>query len=97
MLLVLRRQRNILKPLGGTKVWEDVFWVVSALESAHPSIAPKEGPQLEYPWEDVYGIVRWPARDLRVALALGSSLNPLAARVLHFADLMAQQFDALFA
>jgi hypothetical protein len=67
MLLVLRRQRTILAPLGGAKVWEDVLWLVSALEAAHPQLAPLGGPQLEYPWEDLHGQVRWPARDFRIA------------------------------
>lgn len=63
MLLVMRRERKLLMPLGGTKVWEDVLWAVSALEKAHPQIAPDEGPQLEYPWEDVRSNIQWPARD----------------------------------
>ncbi|MCK6534299.1 MAG: hypothetical protein L6Q84_15100 [Polyangiaceae bacterium] len=96
LLLVLRRQRRLVAPLGGTQVWEDVLWVVGALESAHPQLAPAHGPQLEYPWEDVHGAIRWPERDLQVARALGDPRRGLAPRVFRFAELLEQQFDAMF-
>jgi hypothetical protein len=97
MLLVLRRQRDLLQPLGGTRSWEDVLWVISALEAAHPQLAPAHAPQLEYPWEDVNGGVNWPARDLRIAQALGDSNNPLGARVLRFAEALSIHFESIVA
>ncbi|KYG06526.1 hypothetical protein BE21_34225 [Sorangium cellulosum] len=96
MLLALRQQRRLLEPLGGTKVWEDVLWVVSTLEQAHPQLAPPEGPQLEYPWEDARAEIRWPARDLQIATALGDPRKNLATRVLRFAMLLSDRFDDVF-
>jgi Fe-S-cluster formation regulator IscX/YfhJ len=96
MLLVLRRQRTLFALLGGAKVWEDVLWIVGALEAAHPQLAPPKAPQLEYPWEDANGGIQWPARDLQVAKALGDSSRGLAPRLLRFAELMDRQFDAMF-
>lgn len=96
LLLVLRRQRTLFALLGGAKVWEDVLWVVGALEDAHPQLAPDYAPQLEYPWEDVNGAIRWPARDLQVAQALGDSRRGLAPRVFRFVELMDQLFDTMF-
>jgi hypothetical protein len=96
MLLSLRRQRAVFALLGGAKVWEDVLWVVDALEAAHPQLAAVHAPQLEYPWEDVHGAIQWPARDLQVAKALGDSKRGLAPRVFQFAELMDQQFEAMF-
>lgn len=93
---MLRRQRGILDPMGGPKVWEDVLWVISALERAHPMLAPQEGPQLEYPWEDIHGEVRWPARDLAIANALGDPSKTLGPRVLHFAEQLSRHFDTMF-
>lgn len=96
LLLVLRRQRALVAPLGGTQVWEDVLWVVGALESAHLQLASALGPQLEYPWEDAHGAIRWPERDLQVAGALGDPKRGLAPRVFRFAELLDRQFDAMF-
>jgi hypothetical protein len=96
LLLVLRRQRGLFALLGGAKIWEDVLWIVEALEASHPQLAAEHAPQLEYPWEDVHGAIRWPARDLQVARALGDSRRGLAARVFKFAELMDRQFDVLF-
>lgn len=97
MLLVLRRQRGIWEPLGGTIVWEDVLSTIHNLERAHPALAPEEGPQLEYPWEDVHGDVRWPARDLAIARAMGDASNMLGPRVLRFAEQLGRHFDSMFA
>ncbi len=97
MLLVLRRQRNTFGSIGGAKVWEDVLWIVAVLEAAHPQLAPRQGPQLEYPWEDVHGNIRWPARDFQVAGALGDPTKNLAARVIRFAEQMGDHFDTMFA
>lgn len=96
MLRSLRRQKRAFASLGGARVWEDVLWVIDALEAAHPQLAPPEGPQLEYPWENVRGDIQWPARDLHVARALGDPKRGLAPRLLRFAELLGQQFDALF-
>jgi len=73
-----------------------VLWVIVALETAHPQLAPPEGPQLEYPWENAHGDIQWPARDLHVARALGDSRRGLAPRLLRFAELLGQQFDGMF-
>jgi len=97
MLLVLRRQRGILEPLGGTIVWEDVLSTIYNLERAHPALAPEAGPQMEYPWEDVHGNVRWPARDLAIASAKGDASNMLGPRVLRFAEQLGRHFDSMFA
>jgi hypothetical protein len=96
MLLALRRQRTAFALLGGTKVWEDVLWVVAALEDAHPQLAPDHAPQLEYPWEDVGGLIRWPARDLHIARALGDAKRGLGPRLQRFADLLDHRFDEMF-
>ncbi len=96
MLQSLRRQKTMFAALGGAKVWEDVLWVIVALETAHPQLAPPEGPQLEYPWENAHGDIQWPARDLQVARALGDSRRGLAPRLLRFAELLGQQFDGMF-
>lgn len=96
LLLALRRQRRLFARLGGPKVWEDVLWVVGALEDAHPQLASEHAPQLEYPWEDVHDNIRWPARDLEVARALGDPKRGLMLRVVRFVQLMDQQFDTMF-
>lgn len=97
LLLILRRQKRILAPLGGSKVWEDVLWVIPELERAHPQLAPREGPMLEYPWEDLHGQVRWPARDLKIAASLGDPRKTLGARVLLFLEKLGRDFDRIFA
>lgn len=96
MLLTLRRQRTVFAALGGAKVWEDVLWIIGALEAAHPQLAPHTGPQLEYPWENANGDIQWPARDLQVARALGDPKRGLAPRLQRFAELLGQQFDVMF-
>jgi hypothetical protein len=96
MLLVLRRQKDLLEPMGGTRVWEDVLWAISELERAHPSLAPEHGPQLEYPWEDVHGQIRWPSRHLSIASTLGDPTRALGARITRFAELFIQHFDDMF-
>jgi hypothetical protein len=96
MILALRHQKAAFALLGGAKVWEDVLWVVAALEAAHPQLAPPEGPQLEYPWADTHGVIQWPARHLQVAQALGDPTRGMAPRVLRFAELMDQHFDTMF-
>ncbi|MBI3206694.1 MAG: hypothetical protein HYZ29_34485 [Myxococcales bacterium] len=96
MLLVMRRQRELLEPFGGLKTWEDVLWIIGELERAHPSLAPGAGPQLEYPWEDVHGQIRWPARDLSIAVALSDPTRALGARLVRFADLLTRHFADVF-
>ena len=88
LLLVLRRQRGLFEPLGGPQVWGDVLSVVDALERAHPQLASPQGPQLEYPWENVRGEIQWPARDLGIAVALGDPRRNLLTRVLRFAGIL---------
>lgn len=94
MLRAMRLQRGILAPLGGAQAWGDVLWVVEELERAHPALAKKGSPQLEYPWETPQGVVRWPALHLPMAQSLGSST--LGTRVLKFATLLEQRFDQIF-
>ena len=94
-LLVLRRERWRLDPIGGTKTWEDVLWVVDSLERAHPSVAVGAAPQLEYPWEIPPGEVMWPARDLPIAASPGNPASNLAARVLRFCALLCERFDQI--
>jgi hypothetical protein len=96
MISVLRLQRGILEPLGGSPAWQDVFWVVEALESAHPQLAEPSSPILEYPWQDQVGTVKWPERDLAIAARLGDPSNNLGPRVLRFAALLSDRFDAVF-
>lgn len=97
MLLVMRRQRAVLHPLGGAKVWEDVLGLVSELERAHPQLAHPNAPHLEYPWVDVHGEICWPARDLSIATSLGDPTKNLARRVVSFAEKMDELFDVMFA
>lgn len=96
MVQTLRRQRRFLESIGGPKVWEDVLCVVGRLEKAHPQIAPREGPQLEYPWVDAHDEIRWPARDLQIAAALGDPKKGLSARVFNFATRLSDRFDSVF-
>ena len=96
MLLALRRQKGAFALLGGAKVWEDVLWVIVALEAAHPQLAPPEGPQLEYSWENADGAIQWPALHLRVARVLGDSKRASAPRILRFAERLNHHSDAMF-
>ena len=96
MLQAIRRQKSLSLALGGTKVWEDVLWFIGALEDAHPQLAAPGAPRLEYPWEHVDGTIRWPAKDLQVAKALGDAKSGLGPRVVRFAELMDQRFDSMF-
>jgi Fe-S-cluster formation regulator IscX/YfhJ len=96
MILFLRHQPPIFALLGGSKVWEDVLRIVFELEAAHPQIAAAHAPQLEYPWEDMNGVIQWPDRHLQVARALSDPTRGLGPRLLRFADLMSQQFDKMF-
>ncbi len=96
MLLVLRRQKDLMARLGGALAWEDILSLVGDLEKAHPQIARGIAPQLEYPWEGPDGAIRWPARDLRIALSLEKPTSNLAPRVLRFATMLASRFDQIF-
>lgn len=93
LVQVLLRHRTLLEDLGGPKVWADSIWVVTALEQAHPQVAA-DREKLEYPWETDDGVIRWPARDLPIAKALGA--GTLAPRILRFASLLEQKFDHMF-
>lgn len=97
MIEALRRQRDVFSVLGGARVWEDVLWLVEALERAHPQLAQPTGPRLEYPWEDSAGEVWWPAKDLQIAQQLSDPRRGIAVRVLRFARLLDQHFEAMFA
>ena len=92
MMSTLRCQRGLLDPVGGSRAWEDVLWVVNELENAHPQAA-RNAPNLEYPWETSEGVVQWPARHLQIAMSLDGTL---AVRVLKFASLLSQRFDQIF-
>lgn len=96
MLHAIRIQRNVARALGGTKAWEDVLWLIEALERAHPQLAQPGTPQLEYPWEHSDGTIRWPARDLHVAKSLGRARNNLGPRVERFATLLERSFHGMF-
>lgn len=95
MLRAMVLQRGVMDPMGGPNVWHDVLWAVEALERAHPSLA-QGGPQLEYPWLSVAGIVQWPSRDLAIAASMGNADSNLATRVMQFASLLGQRFDRIF-
>lgn len=96
MVQLMRRQRGILDPLGGHLPWHDVLEVVVSLEFAHPQLAGEDGPQLEYPWQDVHGAICWPARDLRIAAELGDPRKGRGLRMLRFAELLSVHFDEIF-
>lgn len=85
-----------MAPLGGAPVWDDVLQVVGALEAAHPALAQKNGPQLEYPWESVTGEIQWPAEHLQEGLSLERPTSTLAVRVLRFATSLSERFDQIF-
>jgi hypothetical protein len=89
------RQRGLMKPMGGPKVWHDVLWAVDALEQAHPALA-NGAPQLEYPWVTATGVVQWPARHLAVAASMGNPASNLTTRLVQFALLLARRFDEIF-
>jgi hypothetical protein len=96
MLFVLRHQRRPFALLGGAPLWADVLSMVDALETAHPQLAAPHAAQLEYPWEDLRGEIRWPERHLRIARPFGSPRSGLAPRVARFVALLHHHFDALF-
>lgn len=95
MVAAMRRQRNLLKPIGGLHVWHAALEVVEALERAHPALA-KEGAKLEYPWETPAGAIQWPARDLQIATKLGNPSSNLAAHLVDFATKIDRNFDGIF-
>jgi len=94
MIATMRRHRR-LAPIGGPNPWEKAFEVVEGLERAHPSLT-QGGPQLEYPWQDASGAVRWPARDLPIAQKLSDPQSTLAGHIITFAMKLEQRFDAIF-
>jgi Fe-S-cluster formation regulator IscX/YfhJ len=96
MVAFLRRKPKVFAVLGGAPVWEDVLRLVVALEAAQPDLAPREGPMLEYPWQNTRGEIQWPARDLHVARELGDAKSVLAPRMLRFTRLLDMQFDVMF-
>ena len=97
MVAVMRVQKRLIAPMGGQHLWGAAFEVIEALERAQPSLAKTHGgPQLEYPWEAVAGIVQWPARDLPIASRLASPSSTLVLHVLDFGEKLNQQFDAIF-
>lgn len=56
MVAAMRRQKNLIAPIGGPHLWTAAFEVIEALERAQPSLAKAHGgPQLEYPWASVAG------------------------------------------
>lgn len=75
------------------------------LESLQPAVAnPRtlrtsrgyEVEQLEYPWEDSGGSVRFPARDLSIAVQWSQGNGDSLHDVLAFAKLLDADFDQLF-
>ena len=98
MVQVLRRQKSILKPMGGPFAWKNALELVGALERAHPQLAGVNGPQLEYPWEDAQGRVCWPAEHFQLAKEVFGNPNSRAAvDLLRFIALLEQRFDDIFA
>lgn len=97
MVAVMRRNRKTLDVPGGAVTWSKAFELVEALERAQPQVARRAGggPQLEYPWAEESEI-RWPARHLAVAERLGDPTTNAAPRLLAFARMLDQHFDALF-
>lgn len=99
MVLVMRRERGRIAPLGGTAAWGHVLNVVMALENAQPQVARALSPgcpQLEYPWETLAGVIQWPAQHLAIAESLGTPSSRLGPLVLRFAALLAERFDQIF-
>ena len=95
MLRTLRIQRGMLEPLGGTKSWEDVIWVVEELERCHPQIADESMGTLEYPWETAVGTIQWPSAHLPIVQTFANGTLPI--RVVKFATLLQQRFHQIFA
>lgn len=96
LLRILRGNKAFARSLGGAKVWEDVLGLIGELEDAHPQLASKGAPQLEYPWEDARGNIQWPARDLHIARMLVKQSSGLRGRVLRFVKTFGERFDAMF-
>jgi hypothetical protein len=97
MVAAMRLQKNLIAPIGGPHVWTAAFEVIEALERAQPSLAKAHGgPQLEYPWASVAGLVLWPARDLPIANRLSNPSSRLVFHVLDFAERLNREFDAIF-
>ncbi len=70
---------------------------VTALENAHPALMQDQGPQLEYPWEDITrGVVYCPAVDLWLARRAGDPNDRIAIDCLKFAGALEQQWTAIF-
>ncbi len=95
MVAAMRRQRGLMDPMGGPKVWHDVLRAVEALERAHPAVA-NGAPQLEYPWVTPAGVVQWPALHLAIAASMGHPASNLTTRIMQFASLLARRFDQIF-
>lgn len=73
--------------------WKDVFSVVRMLEASHPAIT-KNGPHLEYPWED-RGRMALP-EELPVVREFDDARNPRGVRVLRLARELCDRFDEFF-
>lgn len=96
MVQVMRLQK-LLTPLGGPWPWKIALQLVGQLEAAHPQLANKHGPQLEYPWQDARGVVRWPAQHLQVAQSVfGAPSSRAAIELLRFAEQLSHHFDDIF-
>ena len=99
LVLFLKRNQEYLVSLGqgNPYQWKDVLPLVQELERAHPQLSEQGLPQLEYPWEDRADMsIRWPARDLPIALRMRNPRDVSGPRLLKFAGQLVQQFDQLF-
>jgi hypothetical protein len=69
---------------------------VMQLEAAQPSVAGRQMPCLEYPWEDVTsGTVRWPGRHLPLVHRVKDPRDRVGLDCLRFASALEKQIDAI--
>lgn len=83
---------------GSPYLWKDILPLVTQLERAQPALAGKKPPiqhQLEYPWENSFGEICWPAKHFPMNTLLLSSPTT-APRLLRFAGYLISDIERLF-
>jgi hypothetical protein len=98
MVCAMRKQKDLMAPMGGPHHWYLAFETVEALERAHPQMAGTTPgtPQLEYPWETATGVVQWPERDLPIVESLANPKSRRVVALLSFTMQLDRYFDEIF-
>jgi hypothetical protein len=87
----LKLNNKRLLPIGLRS--SNVLAWVEALTRAHPAIA-KNGPHLEYPWEQGERVCS-PSRDLLIVTELGDARSLALPHLLRFASYFIQNFETI--